>query len=174
MAGDDYATEVDLSDVLRGFDLMLARSSNLTSVFQTAKEWLQGEVASHFAEGEGPEGEWPGPAESTQARKEFARGSGFVKRVVKGKLTRTKRKKTWARKPLGRLGQVKSYVFRVGPQGLTMQPRGAWAAIHQFGGVAGHGAKIPARPFLWFGEDLIERVSGAILAFLFDAWASSR
>lgn len=173
------AIEVDLSDVLRGFALMKARGADLSPVMRDVKEWLKPEIAEHFQEQEGPEGTWPAWAASTVERRSFARGSGYVRKRGKKREGRAgsrfkRRQLKWNRTPLGRFGQVRSYVFRMTSQSITMQARGAWAGIHQFGGIAGHGARIPARPFLWVGDELVERFGRAVMIHIVEGWEEPR
>jgi len=50
-----------------------------------------------------------------------------------------------------KLGRVRaSIVSKIDASGLTVESRIPWAGVHNEGGTAGHGAKIPARPFLFF------------------------
>lgn len=45
-----------------------------------------------------------------------------------------------------------------------------WAGIHQYGGTAGHGAKIPARPFLWFSQKFLKQAKEIMLTEAFRGW----
>lgn len=164
------AISVDLSDVLRGLDLMRARGADLRAVFRDVKEWLKPEIAEHFDAAEGPEGPWAPRAASTIARARQNRG--FTRRAGKRRGQMTKRGERWAGRQLGRFRAVNAYRISVTRQSLTMQAKGAWAGIHQYGGVANHGAKIPARPFLWVGEILLDRFANRIVEHVVEGWQS--
>ena len=45
-----------------------------------------------------------------------------------------------------------------------------WSAIHQEGGTAGNGAKIPARPFLWASEGLKTKAAEMLRAAVTEEW----
>lgn len=168
-------TRVDISDVLRGFDLMLARSSDLSLVFRDLREYLKDEIAEHFANEEGPGGAWVGRAASTEARAQHEmlnaprrRGKGRAVRV--GPMLRQRRTLRNRKRLLGRFRAVGAYFFKTTATSLTMWPRGPWAAIHQYGGIAGKGSKIPARPFLWISDDVVRRFEEALHLHIMSGW----
>lgn len=76
--------------------------------------------------------------------------------------TKVHRKKTgkWPGEILVRSGELKRINYEAGKDRVIISPGNvAYAAIHQFGGMAGRGRKveIPARPYLLFqDEDVVE------------------
>jgi phage gpG-like protein len=168
-------TSVDISDVLHGFDLMRARASDLSLVYRDLKEYLKDEIAAHFRKAEGPTGAWAPRAASTEARARYGsltapkrRGKGKAARV--GPMLRLRRGAADRKRLLGRFRAVGAYVFKVTSSSLTMYPRGPWAAVHQYGGTAGHGSKIPARPYLWISDRVVRRFEEALHLHIMSGW----
>ncbi|HWU91602.1 MAG TPA: hypothetical protein VN253_30250 [Kofleriaceae bacterium] len=60
------------------------------------------------------------------------------------------------RRPLGKLlGAGVSY--RANRAQIVGESKIKWSGVHQEGGKVGRGATVPARPFLWLSEAMIER-----------------
>ncbi len=98
----------------------------------------------HWRKDEAPFGRWPGLAASTLERRSRPRG-----RDKRG------RNRSWPKKLLGRfptavqsIASAKSLVVR------SRVKRFDW--IHQAGGRAGHGARIPSRQYMWISNYLRE------------------
>lgn len=168
-------TQIDISDVLRGFDLMRARASDLTLVFRDLKEYLKEDIAEHFREEEGPGGAWAERAESTLERARFSmlnapRRRGRGRAAAVGPMLRQRRTARNRKKTLGRFRAVGAYVFKATATSLTMTPRGPWAGVHQYGGIVGHGSKIPARPFLWLSDRVINRFEESLHLHIMSGW----
>jgi hypothetical protein len=163
------ATTVDISDVLRGLDAMKARGMDLRPVFSGVRKALKDDQAEHFQNAEGPDGPWQPRAASTEARAAHQMLNATRRR---GKLrgTRQRRSRANRRRPLGRFRAVSAYRFIVTRQSLEMRPRGPWAGVHQFGGVVGKGSVIPARPFLWASDSLVDAFEHALVGHLRGAW----
>jgi phage gpG-like protein len=138
-----YAT-LDLGDVEHGLDALARRARALGPVFRELKTPLRLDQRAHAKRREGPSAMWAPRAASTMAR---LRSGG-------------KR----ARKLLGRLpGAVKYTATATSVAGTS---RALWSGVHQDGGVVGHGARLPARPFLWISDDMLtvaENTLGAAL-----------
>jgi phage gpG-like protein len=167
-------TVVDFSDVTRGLRLMFFRSQDLRDVFAELKPHLKDDIAAHFAEKEGPEGGWAPRAKSTQDRTSASRRQKIKPRATWAKVGKTKTAKRTVKRPLQLLGRFRgigAYQFHVEPQQLTMNAKGPWAGVQQFGGTVAHGAKIPARPFLWMSETFVEAFRAALLRHILSGWA---
>ena len=69
------------------------------------------------------------------------------------------------------LGRLATSIFpTVTPTSLTLTSRPEWSSIHNEGGTAGHGAKIPKRTFLEWTPERLQKIS-KILAYGFvEAW----
>lgn len=99
---------------------------------------------NHWRKDEAPFGRWPGLAASTLERRSRKRG-----RDKRG------RNRSWPTKLLGRfptavqsIASARSLVVR------SRVKRFSW--IHQAGGRAGHGARIPSRQYMWISSYLKE------------------
>jgi phage gpG-like protein len=103
----------------------------------------------HARHQEGPEGRWPRRDPDTVAA--------------------PSRKRLRRRRVLGRLpGAIK---VQVHPDAIEIRSRVAWSNVHQEGGTAGHGASMPARPFLWWSEEFLETAEEAALIYITRAWS---
>lgn len=145
MSGLDGAFEaaVDLTFVERALNTL--RRPDLRPAWKEARKPLREDIKAHRKAQEGPGGSWPGRSPLT------ARRAG------------AKRKRR-PRKLLGKLPtalQTKSDRARV-----AMISRVRWSAVHQDGGTAGHGARIPARPFLWASDGVLKAIAGIVSAHL--------
>ena len=69
-------------------------------------------------------------------------------------LPRVVRAQARAEKVLGRVSQ--SFRSEIKRGGLVRESVIPWAGVHNEGGTAGHGAKIPARPFLFLEADDVD------------------
>lgn len=103
---------------------------------------------------EGPDGRWPSLHPSTVRR--YAR------------LAKAKRRRAKPRKLLGRLPRAVKAV--VSNQSLIIRSRVPWSGVHQAGGRAGRGSRIPRRQFLWISDWLIEQAKKAFRKALLKAW----
>lgn len=108
----------------------------------------------HWNKIEAPWGKWPGLAPSTLERRTRKRG-----RDKKG------RNRSWPTRLLGRFPTaVKS---TASGKSLVVESRvKRFSMIHQEGGIAGHGAHIPSRQYLWISEWLIRQAEKAFLKAL--------
>lgn len=135
---------IDFGDVLRGIDAMTRRNV-LAPAFRALKAPLRLDQREHSNAQAGPEGGWAARASSTLARHKY--------------------KPRLPRKLLGRLPRAVKYL--ASGRGLTGESMVGWSAIHQEGGVAGHGSRIPARPFLWISDKMlgiaVEQLEGVVL-----------
>lgn len=112
---------------------------DLRPAWREVRKPFRADLADHRKRREGPDGPWAPRASSTK--------------------TRTSGRKR-ARRLLGRLPTA--IVVKTDRGKLTATSRVRWSAIHQDGGRAGHGARIPARTFLWASERFLELAGGAV------------
>lgn len=123
------------------------RKPDLRPAWKEARQPLRRDIADHRKQQAGPDGTWPARAAST---KERARYGGRPRKI------------------LGRMPtalQTLSDRRRV-----AMKSRVAWSAVHQEGGTAGRGSKIPARPFLWASELVLDAVAQIVVRHLKKLW----
>lgn len=134
---------------IRGSLGMLKRIAAL-DIRQTFKRLVpsaQYDQERHDRALEGPDGKWPALAASTLERRSRPRG-----RDRKGK------NRSWPTKLLGRMPKA----IRSVPtnRSLTVLSRIArFSMVHQAGGRAGHGARIPRRQYLWISPWLLRRAA---------------
>ncbi|HEX6022552.1 MAG TPA: hypothetical protein VFZ00_11195 [Solirubrobacter sp.] len=103
----------------------------------------------HWNKIEAPWGQWPGLAASTLERRTRRRG-----RDKKG------RNRSWPTRLLGRFPTAVKSV--ASGKSLVVESRvNRFSMIHQKGGVAGHGARIPSRQYLWISPWLLQQVAKA-------------
>lgn len=133
---------------LRGSLAMLSRIAkvDIKQTFKRIEPSARADQQKHDRELEGPDGKWPPLAASTLERRTRPRG-----RDKKGK------NRSWPTKLLGRMPKA----IRSTPtnRSLTVRSRIArFGYIHQAGGRAGHGARIPRRQYLWISSWLLRQV----------------
>lgn len=146
MAAQFVSAQIDLSDVERGLLGLNVRPSALRPVFNELRNPLRGDLKDHQAQQEGPGGKWPARSNRTTSRLS-ARRRG---RTASGR-RRGRRK---AGRLLGKLPHL--FVLRVSSYGLSAENRAAWSDIHDKGGTAGRGARIPARPYAWLSDRFLD------------------
>lgn len=139
--------KVDISAVDRGLDALTRAARDLGPAFKEARKPVRKDQRDHAQRRQGPDGPWQPKSRLTRAREALA-----AKRAKRR--PRTKRL-------LGRLPgaiKVESNRWRV-----VARSKSRWSNVHQEGGTAGRGARIPARPFLWVSDAL-----EAALRFVFE------
>lgn len=131
---------VELGTVERAF--VAARNPNLRPAFAESRKPIRADMRAHAKAQQGPGGSvWPGRASSTRARAQSRRNRR-------------------PRKLLGRLPGALS--ITVDPRRALVKSQVAWSAVQRDGGVAGNGARIPARDWLWASDALLATVSESI------------
>lgn len=113
------------------------RRPDLRPAWKEAKLPLRGDIRDHRDAQSGPGGSWAPRASSTTAR-------------------RAASKRNRPKRMLGKLPTALSTLSD--RRRVAMKSRVAWSDIHQKGGIAGHGAKIPARPFLWVSQTALNAI----------------
>ena len=102
----------------------------------------------HAMQQEGPDGQWAPRDPDTHAWRQGRRRR--------------------RRKLMGRLPGAIS--VKVHPDAVTITSKVAWSGIHQDGGTVGHGAQLPARPFLWWSEKFLGDAEEAALSYVLQGW----
>lgn len=126
---------LDARAVERGFDRMSkAGRSQLGAAFKTIRPHMKSDQRDHASKQAGPERHWVPRASSTVA-----------------KLRQGGRR---ARRPLGKL--VSAITYQSSAAGVFATSRVPWSGVHQYGGRVARGSVIPARPFLWISDKLLE------------------
>jgi phage virion morphogenesis protein len=147
---------------LRGVE---SRGENLTPVLRAFGQYMLGSVERNFAAGGRPTA-WEPLKFMTKVYWHTRRKSFW------GKTRMTSRgRAAWdRRKPLTDMGRLRRsiQVAEVTPRSVAIGTSVIYAAIHQFGGMAGRGRKvfIPARPYLVFQDEDIQRADEMIAAYI--------
>lgn len=142
---------IDLKVVEEGLDELLRSGRSAARVLGAFKTTARKDQASHGKARESSSGaKWaPRSAATTQGR---------------GK----RRARIRRRRLLGRLSTALNITTT--PSSLVVTSKIPWSGIHQDGGTAGRGSRIPAREFLWWSEELLERVAFAIVSNTMERW----
>jgi phage gpG-like protein len=160
------AVEVDLSKVDRAIKRMLAAGRNLRPVWREIRTPFRKAQAEHIRAQRGPDSEWPALAQSTKAAR-LGRGGRAGKFTKRGKLRKPVQRK------LGRAlsaRMVSGAKMKLDARAIMIRSAVPWAGIHQHGGIAGRGARIPARPFMYVDDKTIRLTVSRILAHLESSW----
>jgi len=118
---------------------------DLRPAWKEARKPARADQREHAKEEEGPDGPWIPRRSRTRARSK----SGRRRR---------------ARKLLGRL--PRALQIKHDKRRLLIRSRVRWSGVHQEGGVAGRGAQIPARTFLWPSDELLGKVAEIVARVL--------
>ena len=133
------SVQVDLSFLDRARAVL--RSPDLRPAWKLIRKPVRADLRQHARKQEGPGGAWTPMSSRTKGR------------------ARSGRKRP--RKLLGRLpGALTTKLER---KRLLVMSQVAWSAVHQDGGRVGRGARVPARPFLWASDKVLE-LAGKVIA----------
>lgn len=131
-----FSATIDLTDVERGLREMSRAGKNLGPVFKALRPLLKVDQREHAKARSASDGAWPARAKSTLT--EYR-----------------KRGKTRHPRPLGKLLTAVQYVAK--RDSVTARSLIPWSGAHQEGAVVGHGAKLPAREFLWISNTFLDK-----------------
>jgi len=141
---------MDLEDIDDGFDAMKRRARDLRSVWRKFEPIAKQDQKETARLAEGPDKQKWEPLARTTASKRLRRRQASARR------NRKRVPKRVTKKPLGRLPRQAQ--FRFNRDTFLARSRVKWSGIHQDGGVAGKGARIPARTHVYFSDDSLERL----------------
>ena len=92
---------------------------------------------------------------------------------LKGRLDRSvKKAEARSGRILGRMSS--SIVVVVEKFALTIRSRIPWSGVHNLGGTAGHGAKIPARTFLQWTSVRVQKLADIARAYMMEKWQKAQ
>lgn len=150
--------EVDFADVDAGLQTVSLRSKDLRAVFAPILKALRADIREHFRAHQGPDGgAWQPLAESTKER--YAAGKRYKRGARKGIPLKRVQKRV-----ANVLGRLKSAIgYSIFPKYLEGRALPQWAGVHEYGGAAGHGARIPQRSFMYASEDVVDQFLDAVL-----------
>lgn len=157
--------ELDLSEVYKGFSQVQSRCRALGPYFSRMGRELRADQAEHAKAKAGPDGPWVKLADGTRSARRKAR----ARLKAGGKRRPGSKSRPTARGILGRL--PKAIRVRPSRSEVSVESTVAWSGVHQHGGKAGKGAKIPARPYLWMSEDFRNRAASELIKHAWKDWA---
>lgn len=127
---------------------------NIRKTFNDLKGPATFDQRHHWNKVEAPWGRWPGLAPSTLERRTRKRG-----RDKKG------RNRSWPTRLLGKFPTALKKTAST--RSLVVESRvKRFSMIHQTGGRAGHGARIPSRQYLWISAWLLQQAEKAFIKAL--------
>lgn len=127
---------VEIRSIVRAFEKV--KHLDVKKVFQDMRGVVRFDQRHHWRKEEAPSRHWPGLAASTLERRKRPRGFN----------RKTGKRMSWPKKLLGRFPTALQMITN--SRELIARSRvKRFSMIHQIGGVAGHGAVIPSRQYLW-------------------------
>lgn len=161
-------TNIDLTKVDDAMADVEQRGKRLYPAFRELRRPLRLDQRDHAHKEEGPSGSWPPRSPFTEARRKSrnrgVRRTRAMRTIAIGKSAR----RSSPRAILGRI--PKAVLYTVGALFIRGRSRVAWSAAHQRGLRVGRGVTLPARPFLWLSETIVNTARDVIGAFVVKGW----
>lgn len=132
---------------------MKRKAGSLGPVLKELRGTLRADLKAHGAQQESPDGKWAPRAAASKSRKPGRTKSG--RRRAKRKL-------------LGRL--LTAINFNVRGKSLIAMSKVRWSMAHQDGGRVGHGAVLPARPFIFISPTFAAHANQRIRDYVLEEW----
>lgn len=142
-----------------------------TRVFKELRGPARFDQNHHDRTAEGPDGRWPALAASTLARNKWIRSRKGTK--AKARLPGSRRRRPKSRKLLGRLPRALESIVSAHSLAIRSRVRRGLGLVHQAGGRAGRGSRIPRRQYLWISDWLKEKARVAFQDALLRSWRAS-
>ncbi len=188
--------EIEFRDerVRRDLTEMAKRGSRMHSVFRNLRNVLRDDLRAAAASETSPLGAWPARSLHTAERHAKRGGRTFVRRQGRRKVGAERRRKISGARVAGPLRQGAlvsgprrewrdrqssphtlgllpgGIYFNASPVSVQARSPVKWAGVHNVGGRVGHGAVIPARPFIFFSPPFMKRAHDEIVAFVVAGW----
>lgn len=137
--------EVDIKTIYGAFDQI--RKLDIRKVFSDLRGPVRFDQRHHWRKKEAPNRHWAGLALSTLERRKRPRGIDRKR----GK------RQSWPRELLGRFPTALQLIASTSELIARSRVK-RFSMIHQEGGIAGHGASIPSRQYLWISPFLIGQI----------------
>jgi len=151
---------------MKGIDEMARAGGDLRPVWREAQPLIRDDLYDHFEKAIGPGGTWQKRAPSSEAR--ILQGAGTRRKRGARKGLPTARGAKRLRNQLGRLKTAWLVTIRGGF--IEFRNRVWWSDIHYEGGVAGKGSRIPARPFAFVSQRVLDTVATKVVDFIRSKW----
>ena len=144
----DIAAKVDLGQVEASIRELERRGQDLKPALRIIGKEMRLDTRDHARAKAAPDGKWaPRAAETIRAAR---KGSGRARRFM------------------GRLTTAVDYIAQ--NKQVIGRSKVPWSGAHQEGAIVGKGVKLPARPFLWISENLLEVSSRVLQRFILNGW----
>lgn len=169
--GVEFRFEIDPDDKSRidaMFEELIRRGKDMTPLMQEIGEHLSETTKQRFQSSTSPSGAaWAPNAPATYLRYLGAFKDSFGS---SGKITKSGASRASGKKPL--IGETRrlstEILYSADSDSVEVGSYLAYSAIHQFGGTAGRGSQIPARPYIGISSEdaeFIEERAGEYLRF---------
>lgn len=169
----DGFVQVDVRRVVSGLGRMSKAAKDLSKPFREFKPLLRQDLGQHYQFHLQPQGLWP-PWSESYRKKMLAKPRMLLKKAKRPRKPLympggfTVRGARRFQAMLGRLDSLNEWsISRVMLQVVSIVP---WAGIHQWGGVAGRGSRIPQRMYLWISEPRMEELCVILQRHVLLAW----
>ena len=157
--------------LFEGFATMKRRAKNTRAALTKLRGPLQRDLKAHAKSQDSPDGSWP-----KRSKKAAKRAAGRKATVRRGR-TRGASKTRGARSSIrfigggNLLGKLPDTVIVRSRNGeLSARSPVPWSGIHNEGGRAGRGSKIPARPFVFLSPKISKLAAETLNGHLLKGW----
>jgi phage gpG-like protein len=141
--------DLDLRTLDAGLNGIRRAGRDLSPVWDELAPLMKQDQKEHHRLQVGPDGPWPGFSAASKAR-------------------RPKRKRIFSAR------MRNAFIIDESPRELAAIHRVPWAHVHQEGGTAGRGSRIPARPFIYMSGKFLGIAIPAIADHLAAGWLGRR
>lgn len=160
----DATARINLRDVNRGIRGMRRQVDGAQSraFFSALRKPVKEDVAEHQKERRGEAGAWPALDPDTLDKRRRRRASAA------GRRKRRRRRAVSTARMLGRL--PRAWQVLVSPDSIRLVNRVRWSDVHNTGGQAGNGARIPQRQFAYVSADLVQGAQELYQRHVMQGW----
>lgn len=158
---------IDLTAVDRRLADVGVRAERAAPAFRELRKPMRSDQREHSKQQQGPDASWAARSPMTTARRD-ARARAQKRRARALHPSKVTTSRSMPKRILGRLPSAIMVI--AGDLFVRAVSRVPWAGVHQYGGTAGHGARIPQRTFLWLSDKLLETCRDVILDHVMDGW----
>jgi phage gpG-like protein len=159
---------IDLTEVDRALADLEARAKRLAPAFRELRKPLRLDQRDHARGEMGPGGKWPARSPLTEERRRAKNRRVRLTKAMQTIAPKKLRRRSTPNRLLGRLPAA--VIYKSGELFVRATSRVAWSGVHQEGGSVGRGSRIPARPFLWLSDAIIDKAKETLAAFVVKGW----
>jgi phage gpG-like protein len=159
---------IDLTEVDRALADVETRAKRMAPAFRELRKPLRLDQRDHARGEKGPGGKWPARSALTEERRTAKNRRVRLTKAMQSIAPKKLRHRSTPKRLLGRLPAA--VIYATGELFVRATSRVAWSGVHQEGGSVGRGSKIPARPFLWLSEVILDKAKQTLAAFVVKGW----